>query len=214
MKTYEIKTPTETSSTVFQQIRKICRDNKIPHKDPWDRFKKTLSVAYSKKVELDLVDDCNLLKCKLCGHAGCGKLWKAYKPDDINTYMLTDDIQLVLPPYIICGSECINIPIKIANLLAKMKSIGLECNIVDGRIQIDSWRNIGRHLEIWLPYGLVDYTWDWNGNKELWCTPGKWKWRPSHVLEMPRATRRHWHVHTATRPSINVWYDYIVRIKI
>lgn len=203
------------TKTILAQFKYICKEEGLPtYKDLWDSFEKHIAITYSDLIEVFAEDDCAGLRCRLCGHYGCKTLFRASTLTVDPTYDLTPNCKIKLPQSVICGSECIGIPLKMRSLLSELKKHATCVRLINGRIDVESLvRSCQGNLDIYVPEGLCVYPWP----TELYCTTGEFKWTDWSVLSVKKTRNgrlpKTWKVTTFTRPEITKNFDYMIRIK-
>lgn len=202
------------NKNILTQFKYICKEEGIlNYRDPWEAFQKTIALNYTHFItEYAQSEECDLC-CKLCGHYGCKTLWEAESEEPI-TYDLTESCKIKLPKSVICGSECIGIPIKMRELLAELSHYSKGIRLREGRLDIPFLlENLYRPISLYVPEGLCYYDWP----IELYCTTGEFKWTDWYALQVKKRKNglapKHWRVTTYTKPKITANFDYMVHIK-
>lgn len=203
------------TKTILAQFKYICKEEGLPtYKDLWDSFEKHIALSYSDIIEVFDESEEACLRCRLCGHYGCKTLFKASTLTVNPVYDLTPACKIKLPQSVICGSECIGIPIKMRKLISELRKCATCVRLIDGRIDVESiLRSSDGCLDIYVPEGLCKYPWP----IDLYCTTGEFKWSDWSTLEVKKTRNgrlpKTWKVTTYTRPEITKNFDYMIRIR-
>lgn len=201
--------------TILAQFKYICKQEGISsYKDLWESFEKHIALTYSDLIEVFAEDESARLCCRLCGHYGCKTLFSASTSTVNPVYDLTPTCKIKLPECVICGSECIGIPIKMRSLISELRKHATCVRLVNGRIDVESLLNsVQGNLDIYVPEGLCEYPWP----IELYCTTGEFKWTDWTVLTVKKLRNgrvpKTWKVTTFTKPEITRNFDYMIRIR-
>lgn len=202
------------NKTIFSQFRYICKaEGIVDHKGPWEQFERYISQNYCAEITLYASSDDAELTCRLCGHHGCKSLYEATNNSE-EVYTLSETCRIKLPRSVICGSECIGIPLKMRELMLELREYSDKVRLINGKLDIKSLMAAQKEpFSVYLPERMCEYTWP----ADLYCTVGEFKWVDWHKLELKvnrKSGRRPkmWKVTTYTKPNISFNFDYMLHI--
>lgn len=146
-------------SSLRSGLATIFKKFNIPwNKNVWATFATDCVGKYDSDIsEFAYKADATLV-CPFCGHANCLSLWKKCATEGADLTLRykvpnsEDELVLILPEFIVCGSECINLDLSILGIIKAIR----KCYDI-GSFKLHNCKIDAIHLKSQLPKGAHIY---------------------------------------------------------
>lgn len=206
------------------QIASIYKQYNLPwNKDVWNWFQdQALGKYETSDPEEYETDSDGSLTCYFCGHYGCKILWKINAIADADMAVKVnisneDYIVLILPPFLVCGSECVQMDLSLRSIINTIKNKYPTATFIIRGNKINALA-----LRDSLPVGGHVYLKECHLYNTLslskWSTWGEFSWDKKKMIELNEPilkavcrNRRIWRVSPGPKRNLKDNYAFILR---